>query len=96
MDINCNNVTNSITTDKPSIPPINTNYDANEITFSIQTPNITSKNSDHLYINNQHATNKRKSDKLRLYHQNIRGLTNKTEELTTHWTTQYPHLLCFT
>jgi hypothetical protein len=33
---------------------------------------------------------------LRLYHQNIRGLTNKTEELTTQWTTQFTHLLCFT
>jgi exonuclease III len=33
---------------------------------------------------------------LRLYHQNIRGLNITIEELTTQWTTQFPHLLCFT
>jgi hypothetical protein len=59
-------------------------------------PNITSKPLDHPYINHQRATNKKMSDKLRLYHQNIRGLNNKIEELTTQWTTQFLHLLCFT
>jgi len=33
---------------------------------------------------------------LRLYHQNIRGISKKIEELTTQWATQFPHLLCFT
>jgi hypothetical protein len=83
MDINCNKVANGITTNKPSIPLVNTNNDANEFNSSFQIPNLISKNLAHLYINNQHATNKKKFDKLRLYHQNIRGLNNKTEELTT-------------
>jgi hypothetical protein len=59
-------------------------------------PNTTRKNLEHLYINNQHAKNRKEYDKLRLYHQNIRGISNKTDELTTQWTTQFPHLLCFT
>ena len=36
------------------------------------------------------------TDKLRIYHQNIRGLHNKVDELTTHWLNHFPHLLCIT
>ena len=79
MDITCNKVTNDITITKARIPLVNSNNDAHE----------------HSYTINQRTTNKNKSDKLQLYHQNIRGLHNKTEELTTQWTNQFPHLLCF-
>jgi hypothetical protein len=89
MDINRNKVANGVTTNNPSIPLVNTNNDASKFNSSIQTPNLTSKNLDHLNINNQRATNKKKFDKLRLHHQNIRGL-NKIEQLTTQWTTQFP------
>jgi exonuclease III len=41
-------------------------------------------------------TYNKRSDILQLYQQNIRGLHNKTEELTTQWTTHSPHILCFT
>jgi hypothetical protein len=73
MDINCNKVANGITTNKPSIPLVDTNNDANEFNSSFQTPNLTCRNLDHLYIKNQHATNKKKFDKLRLYHQKLKS-----------------------
>jgi exonuclease III len=33
---------------------------------------------------------------LSIYHQNIRGINNKIEELLTQWKTNQPHVLCFT
>jgi hypothetical protein len=31
---------------------------------------------------------------LSIFHQNIRGLFNKTDELITTWSTEAPHILC--
>jgi exonuclease III len=31
-----------------------------------------------------------------LYHQNIRGINNKTEELLSQWESKFPHVLCLT
>ena len=36
------------------------------------------------------------TDKLRIHHQNIRGLHNKFDEPTTHWLNHFPNLLCIT
>jgi exonuclease III len=33
---------------------------------------------------------------LSIYHQNIRGINNKIEELLTQWESNLPHVLCFT
>jgi hypothetical protein len=33
---------------------------------------------------------------LRIYHQNIRGLRNKTDELLSQWDSQTPHVFCLT
>jgi hypothetical protein len=33
---------------------------------------------------------------LRIYHQNIRGLRNKADELLSQWVSQSPHILCIT
>jgi hypothetical protein len=33
---------------------------------------------------------------LSIYHQNIRGIKKKIEELLTQWETNQPHVLCFT
>ena len=96
MDITCNKVTSDISITKTRIPLVNSNNVAHELIFSSQTTNVTRKNTEHSYTINQHTTNKNKSDKLQLYHQNIRGLHNKIEELTTQWFNHYPHLLCFT
>ena len=62
------------------------NNDAHESLYSLQTPTVTKTNLEHSYTTKQHATNKiktKKSGNLQLYHQIIRGLHNKTEELTT-------------
>jgi exonuclease III len=32
---------------------------------------------------------------LMIFHQNIRGLHNKIDELLNFWTTEFPHILCF-
>jgi len=75
------------------------NNDVQEPLYSLLAPTVTKTNLKHSYTTKQHVTNKRKTKKsgnLQLYHQNIRGLHNKTEELTTQWTKHFPHLLCFT
>jgi hypothetical protein len=38
----------------------------------------------------------KKSLNLQIYHQNIRGIYNKTDELLSQWDSQTPHVLCFT
>jgi len=62
------------------------NNDVQEPLYSLLTPTVTKTNLEHSYTTKQHATNKiktKKSGNLQLYHQNIRGLHNKIEELTT-------------
>ena len=93
MDVSPNKVANKISTNKLSIPLANSSNAANKI----QMPKSTRDNLEYRYTNNQETTNNKiKHDKLRLYHQNIRGISKKTEELTTQWATQFPYLLCFT
>jgi len=58
------------------------------------------------YEYNQHAniysvsdkppSNKNSTENLRIFHQNIRGLHRKVDELTTHWINLFPHILCLT
>jgi hypothetical protein len=59
MDVNYNQVANGISSNNPSIPLVNSNNDATKINCSLQMPNTTRKNVEHLYVNNQHATNKK-------------------------------------
>ena len=96
MDVSPNKVENKISTNKLSIPLANSSNAANKINCSFQMPKLTRDNLEYLYTNNQQTTNNKiKHDKLRLYHQNIRGISKKTEELTTQWATQFPHLLFY-
>jgi len=46
--------------------------------------------------NNTRSLNSNKSTPFLIYHQNIRGLQNKTDELSMLWSTNFPHVLCFT
>jgi hypothetical protein len=64
MDVNYNKVANNISSNNPSIPLINSNNDANKNNCSLKVPNTTRKNLEHIYINNQHAMNRKKYDKL--------------------------------
>ena len=48
------------------------------------------------HSNNTRTLNSKKSTPLLIYHQNIRGQQNKTDELSVLWSTNLPHLLCIT
>ena len=51
--------------------------------------------TDHTYsMSKKQPSNKYNTDNLRIFHQNIRGLYSKVDELTTHWLNQFPHILC--
>jgi len=63
--------------------------------FFFLTPKVINTNLEHSDTTKQYATNGSKLDNLQIYHQNIRGLHNKIDELTTQWTVHPPHLLCF-
>jgi exonuclease III len=61
---------------------------------TITTPNnnTPSARQDHPRKTGTHDSNNK--PKLSIFHQNIRGLFNKTEELLTSWSTEAPHILC--
>ena len=46
--------------------------------------------------NNIRMLNRKSSTPLLIYHQNIKGLQNKIDELSMLWSTNFPHVLCFT
>jgi exonuclease III len=53
-------------------------------------------NNNTYSVSNKPPINKNSTDNLRIYHQNVRGLHNKVDELTTHWLNHFPHILCTT
>jgi len=82
---------------RPNITDRIINNAAHKPIHSVQTPTVTKTKLEHISTTKQQGTKKintKKSDNLQLYHQNIRGLHNKTDELTTQWTNHCPHLLC--
>ena len=56
------------------------------------------QNSNFNYVPSNPSNNNKKNstDKLRIIHQNIRGLHRKVDELTTQWINSFPNILCFT
>jgi len=75
------------------------NNTAHKPIHSVQTPIVTKIKLEQFSSTKQQGTKKistKKSGNLQLYHQNIRGLHNKIDELTTQWTNHCPHLLCLT
>jgi len=42
------------------------------------------------------SSNKNSNETLRIFHQNMRGLHRKVDELTTRWLNFSPNILCFT
>jgi exonuclease III len=61
------------------------------VKYDIET---SSKNQDH--PGNVNPPNKNDKVVLTIFHQNIRGLHNKTDKLLNCWSTELPHILCFT
>ena len=56
----------------------------------------TSQNIIQNQIGSNNSQNYVKTGKLTLYHQNIRGLGNKSNEILNLWSITFPHILCFT
>jgi hypothetical protein len=56
----------------------------------------TSPNINRNQIGSSNSHNCVKTGKLTLYHQNIRGLGNKSDEIFNLWSIPFPHILCFT
>jgi hypothetical protein len=53
-----------------------------------------SMNQDHPRKTN--SSSKNNNIALMIFHQNIRGLHNKINELLNFWTNEFPHIFCFT
>ena len=62
----------------------------------IRTLNNHSGNKERDCPNNTGSLNSNKTSPLLIYHQNIRGLQNKIDELFMLWSSNFPHILCFT
>ena len=70
----------------------------------INTHNVTSNTTSNNSIGNSEQacsittrpSNSNKTTPLLIYRQNIRGLRNKTDELSMLWSSNFPHILCFT
>jgi len=85
-------------------PRISTTYRiinnaTHKLIHSVQTPIVTKTKLEHFSTTKQQGTKKintKKSGNLQVYHQNIRGLHNKIDELITQWTNHCPHLICLT
>jgi hypothetical protein len=87
---NINNILPSSTYDN-NIYNTHTINDSRIVNHDIET---SSKNQDH--PGNANPPNKIDKVALTIFHQNIRGLHNKIDELLNCWSTELPHILCFT
>jgi exonuclease III len=75
--------------------------DINNSSSSPLLNSVGNKTNNHISLNkpNQDCIKRKVSKKfssLAIYHQNIRGINNKTEELLSQWEFNLPHVLCFT
>jgi exonuclease III len=75
---------------------INSRYTHASNVISNGTCNNNSNNSAQDCSNNSRSVNSHNNTPLLIYHQNIRGLQNKTDELSILWSINFPHILCFT
>ena len=94
----CNNVKNFEYNNNSTLISI---YDNNNNAQINKHSRIVKQNTDTFSINQDHPRNaslpnRNNSADLIIFHQNIRGLYNKTDELLNFWTTKYPHILCLT
>jgi hypothetical protein len=95
---NNNNTRNHVHTNKPTKVPLykynksndSNNKDTNIITHNNN--NTPSSSQDQPSKASTHDSNGKTN--LSIFHQNIRGLFNKTDELVTSWSTEAPHILC--
>ena len=91
---------NSINEIHPITPPIAVckpnNLNKNGVPLLIQTTYSSDTIQHYFQGNKEHEINNKNTVNLRIFHQNIRGLRNKTEEMIMHLSNRVPHVLCFT
>jgi hypothetical protein len=51
--------------------------------------------NSNLASNNNNNNNNNNKDNLIIHHQNIRGISNKVDELPNLWPMRFPHILCY-
>ena len=84
----CNNIS------KPKL--VKNNFNITPNAPSIRALNNHSGNKESECPNNTSSFNGNITTPLLIYNQNIRGLRNKIDELFMLWSSNFPHLLCFT
>jgi len=95
----CNNVRNLAYNNNSTLSTI---YDKDNNNQQINKDSkIGKQNIETFSINQDHPRNANppimnNNADLITFHQNIRGLYNKMDELLYFWTTEFPHILCFT
>jgi hypothetical protein len=97
----CNNNRNSVSIDNTTlISTYNNNNNNNNLhvindSRSVKQDNVTfSKNQDHPKKGS--SPNRNTNVALMIFHQNISGLHNKIDQFLNSWSTESPHILCFT
>ena len=88
---NINNTTLTSTYDNNNHNNIHTINDSRIVKQDFET---FSRNQDH--PRNASSPNRNNNVALMIFHQNIRGLHNKIDELLNFWSTELPHILCST
>jgi hypothetical protein len=63
---------------------------------SIKSSNSHPENKIRVSPSNSRSSDCNNTTPLRIYHQNIRGVRNKIEELLMPWSSNFPHFLCLT
>jgi len=97
INLKINNTLNHVHTNKlTKVPPYENN---NSNGLHNKVTNVVTHNNNTLSICQDHPNKASTHDSnskvnLSIFHQNIRGLFNKTDELLTSWSTEVPHILC--
>ena len=67
----------------------------NKVTSMVK-HNFDTPSSNQVHSRQASPHNKNNNTDLVIFHPNIRGLVNKTDELVNSWSTESPHILCLT
>jgi len=95
----CNNVSNFEYNNNSTLISIydnnNNNAQINK-DFRIGKQNVDTFSTNQDHPRNDNLPNRKNNADLIIFHQNIRGLNNKIDELLNFWTTEFPHIFCLT
>jgi len=97
INLKINNTLNHVHTNKiTKVSPYenNNNNDLHNKINNVVTHNNNTLSFCQDYPNKASTHDSNSKVNLSIFHQNIRGLFNKTDELLTSWSTEVPHILC--